>query len=52
MELFEQQNIPFLLSALQVMGETDNSRPDDNILERIEENQTRWASFIGEQKKH
>ena len=51
MELFEQQNIPFLLSALQVMGETDNSRPDDNILERIEENQTRWASFIEEQKK-
>ena len=52
MELFEQQNIPFLLSALQMMGEPEGNRPNGNILDRLEEHQTRWASFIEEQKKH
>ena len=52
METFVQQNMPFFLSFLQLMGESDTIKPDDNILERIEKNQAYWSSFLEEQKKH
>ncbi len=52
METFYQQDPSFLLAFLQVMGETDEMRPGEDIVDRISEHQTRWKSFIEEQKNH
>ncbi|MBR1843406.1 MAG: hypothetical protein IJ793_00810 [Opitutales bacterium] len=52
METFKQQDPSSLLAFLQVLGEIDETQSGASIIDRILENQTRWQSFIEQQKQH
>ena len=52
METFYQQEPSFLLAFLQVMGEANETQSGASVVDRMFEHQTRWASFIDEQKQH